>query len=92
MAFDPWVGKIPWRRKWQPTPVVSPGKSRGQRSLVLCGLPSMGFQRVGHDLAAKQQQGPAQLQGNAVVSEVLGCAPPELTMSLKTKMSQGSVL
>ena len=32
--FNPWVGKIPWRRKWQPTPVFLPGKSRGQRSLV----------------------------------------------------------
>ena len=32
--FDPWVGKIPWRRKWQPTPVLLPGKSHEQRSLV----------------------------------------------------------
>jgi len=32
--FDPWVGKIPWRRKWQPTPVFSPRESHGQRSLV----------------------------------------------------------
>ena len=32
--FDPWVGKIPWRRKWQPTPVFLPGKSHGRRSLV----------------------------------------------------------
>ena len=32
--FDRWVGKIPWRRKWQPTPVVLPGKSDGRRSLV----------------------------------------------------------
>ena len=31
---DLWVGKIPWRRKWQPTPVVLPGKSHRQRSLV----------------------------------------------------------
>ena len=31
-GFDPWVGKIPWRKKWQPTPVFSPGKSHGQRS------------------------------------------------------------
>ena len=29
-GFDPWVGKIPWRRKWQPTPVFL----HGQRSLV----------------------------------------------------------
>ena len=32
--FDPWVGKIPWRRKWQSTPALLPGKSHGQRSLV----------------------------------------------------------
>ena len=29
-----WVGKIPWRRKWQPTPVFLPGKSHGQKSLA----------------------------------------------------------
>ena len=28
------VGKIPWRKQWQPTPVLLPGKSHGQRSLV----------------------------------------------------------
>ena len=32
--FDPWVRKIPWRRKWQPTPVFLPGESHGQRSLA----------------------------------------------------------
>ena len=34
--FNPWVGKILWSRKWQPTPVFLPGKSHGQRSLVSC--------------------------------------------------------
>ena len=33
-GFDPWVRKIPWRRKWQPTPVFLPGESHGQRSLA----------------------------------------------------------
>ena len=32
--FDPWVGKISWRRKWQPTSVFLPGKFHGWRSLV----------------------------------------------------------
>ena len=32
--FDPYVGKIPWRREWQPTPVFLPGESLGQRSLA----------------------------------------------------------
>ena len=33
-GFDAWVGKIPWRRAWQPTPAFSPGESHAQRSLV----------------------------------------------------------
>ena len=33
-GFNPWVRKIPWRRKWQPTPVFLPRKSQGQRSLA----------------------------------------------------------
>ena len=33
-GFDPWVGMIPWRREWQPTPVSLPGESHGQRSLA----------------------------------------------------------
>ena len=32
--FDPWVRKIPWKRKWQPTPIFWPGESHGQRSLA----------------------------------------------------------
>ena len=35
-GFDPWVQKILWRRKWQPTPVFLPGKFHGQRSLAGC--------------------------------------------------------
>ena len=37
-GFDTWVGKIPWRRKWQPTPVFLPGKSHGQSTLVSYSL------------------------------------------------------
>jgi len=33
-GFDPWVGKIPWRRAWQPTSVFLPEESHGQRSLA----------------------------------------------------------
>ena len=47
-VWETWVRslgrEVPWRRKWQPTPVLLPRKSRGQRSLV-----SMGLQRVGRD-------------------------------------------
>ena len=31
-GFSPWVGKIPWKREWQPTPAFLPGKSHGQRA------------------------------------------------------------
>ena len=34
--FDPWVRKVPWRRKWQPTLVFLPGESHGQRSQWGC--------------------------------------------------------
>ena len=52
-GFDPWVGKIPWRRKWQSTPVFLPGKSHGQRSLVVCS--PWGCKRIQHDLVTKEQ-------------------------------------
>ena len=35
-GFSPWIGKIPWRRAWQPTPVFLPEEFHGQRSLVGC--------------------------------------------------------
>ena len=48
-GFDPRVGKIPWNRKWQPTPAFLPEKSHGQRSLVGY-IQSMGSQRFRSDL------------------------------------------
>ena len=45
--FSPWVGKIPWRRAWQATPVFLPGESPWTEESG--GLQSMGSQRVGHD-------------------------------------------
>ena len=46
-GFDPWAGKIPWRRAWHPTPAFLPGESPWTEEP--CGLQSMGSQRVGHD-------------------------------------------
>ena len=48
--FDPWVGKIPWRRAWQPTPVFLPGESHGQKSQV--GYSSWGHEELGMTEAA----------------------------------------
>ena len=36
-GLDPWVGKIPWRRKWKPIPVSLPGEFHGQKNLADCG-------------------------------------------------------
>ena len=33
-GFDPWLGMIPWRRSWQPTPVFLPEERKGQRTLM----------------------------------------------------------
>ena len=52
-GFDPWVGKIPWSRKWQPTPVFLSGKFHGQKSLA--DDSPWGPKRVRRDLATKQQ-------------------------------------
>ena len=52
--FKPWVRKIPWRRRWPPIPVLLPGKSPGQRSLVVYN--PCGHKKFGHDLMTKQQQ------------------------------------
>ena len=46
LRFDPWVGKITWRRAWQPIPSLLPGESHGQRSLQSCSPRGC---RVRHD-------------------------------------------
>ena len=51
LGFNPWVRKIPWRRKWQPTLVFLPGKSHRQKSLV--GYTPWGCKSVGHGLATE---------------------------------------
>ena len=51
-SFHPWVGKIPWRKKWQPILGFLPGKSHRQRSPA--GYSPWGGKRVRHDLETKQ--------------------------------------
>ena len=45
--FDSWVGKIPWKREWRPTPVFLPEESPWTEEPIR--LQSTGSQRVGHD-------------------------------------------
>ena len=56
--FRPWFLKIPWRKKWKPTPVFLPEKSYGQRSLVDYSLYDP--QKVS-DMIEQQQQQPGHL-------------------------------
>ena len=67
-GFHPWVGKIPCRRKWQPTPVFWPGKSHGRRSLGGYGLWSH------KESETKQQQGPSGITYMTLSS----CCPSSL--------------
>ena len=64
-GFNPWVGKIPWRRKWQPTPVLLPGESHGQRSLV-------GYSPQGH----KESDTTERLHFHFHFSIYIGVIPP----------------
>ena len=65
--FDLWVGKIPWRRAWQPTPVFLPGEFHGQRSLVGCS--PRGFKEL--DLTERLNTPPH----THTQSYIFGCVP-----------------
>ena len=59
-GFNPWMGKILWRRQWQPTPVLLSGKSNGRRSLV-------GYSPWGH----KESDTTQRLDFTSLVRDVL---------------------
>ena len=64
-VFNPWVGTISWRRKWQPSPVFLPGEFHGQRSLV--GYSKWGrkeldmTERLTHTHTLWKQDSPAEI-------------------------------
>ena len=66
-GFDPWVGKIPWRKKWQNTPVFLPGEFHGQRSLVGYSL----FK----ELDTTEHAFPNKIKSNLFFSFVFGLVP-----------------
>ena len=71
--FNRWVGKISWRRKWQPTPVFFSGKSHVQRSLA--GYSPCGCKRVKHDWATFTLVVAVQLL-SSVSLRSMECSPP----------------
>ena len=78
-GFDPWVGKIPWRRKWQPTPVLLPGKFHGPRSLV-------GYSPWGH----KQLDTPERLHFHFLTLALFNCVDLSIIVCL-SKQIEGRV-
>ena len=74
-GFDPWVRKIPWRRAWQFTPVLSPGKCPWREEPG--GLQSMVSQRVRHNLACVQY-----VCFNAVLQNIPPSPSPTVSKSL----------
>ena len=73
-GFNPWVGKIHWRRKWHPTPAFLPRKSHGQRSLAGCsqrGPRELG--RTGHTHSKEQRMGDALEKSTNQPTKVSTC-------------------
>ena len=64
-GFDPWVGKIPWRRKWQPTPVFLPSTSHGQRSLA--GYRTRGWKELDTTKQLDSNEGLSEEEQKAVI-------------------------
>ena len=68
-GFNPWVGRIPWKREWQPTPVILPGEFHGQRSLA-------GYSPWGHkESGTTEQLTHVPLEARASESEVTQPCP-----------------
>ena len=67
-GFSPWVGKIPWKREWQPTPVFLLGESHKPRSLVGCspwGCKELDMtEQLTHSTGEKWREFPGQLSNS----------------------------
>ena len=74
--FDPWVGNIPWSRKWPPAPVFLPGKSHGQKSLA--GFRLWGC-RVGHSWATEHTENTWHI---IRISRIIFSSPPISPLSV----------
>ena len=76
--FDPCIRKMPWRRKWQPTPVFLLGKFHGQWSLAGCSL--CDHERIRHDLITKEAMFVKSSKIKTVWSTEIGKVPDLTTL------------
>ena len=72
LGFDPWVGKMPWRRKWQTTPIFLPGTFCGQRSLV-------GYSPWGSKQSDTTEQTSTEIESEVAPSCPALCNPVDYT-------------
>ena len=70
LRFDPWVEKISWRRKWQPTLIFLPGESHGQRSLA--GYSPWGCKESDMAEQAPHKAGPLLRWGGQIIWKEYG--------------------
>ena len=87
-VFDPWFGKVPWRRALQPTPVFLPGESHEQQSLA--SYSPWGSQRVGHnwnDLAESSTR-----KEKVTLSWVLKDTQPKMLWKIPAERGRGALL
>ena len=87
-GFDPWVGKVPWSGKRQPTPAFLPGESHGQRSLV--DYSPWGHKESGMTDRARAHTHTPQCYGGSEQPTILGSS--ELTVSKRLRRSAVSDL
>ena len=82
-----WAEKIPWRRKWQPTPVLLPGESHGQRNATVQGMATspkgLSDQKRTDSRFLKGQEGP--LQDDKAVPWPWKTGPMEVSFERDTK-------
>ena len=83
--FDPWVGTIPWRRAWQPTPVFLPGKSYGQRSLA--GYSPQDHEELDRTEHTQSRMSPLFLSKCALAWKTSPCFSREGSLHLTVKQS-----
>ena len=84
-GFDPWVRKIPWKRKWQPTPLLLPGKFHGQKEATVPGV-IRSWTRLS-DLTSLHFQSQCRYQDQEVQNEVTG-APHALLRGNKMSRAE----
>ena len=93
--FDPWVGKLPWRRAWQPTPVFLPEESHGQRSPAgysPWGLKELDTTEQLNDNITTCVHNPTELSRRHSQSVLAGWGQAELDLVLLTRKRRCTLL